>query len=68
MAFPVKDWKNLPDESTPINATAIEDLETRLSGYTDTRVNPVESGATDLAAAAAINMPPLVALGAETTP
>lgn len=33
--FTIKDWRNKPDQSTPTNAAAYEDLETRLSGYTD---------------------------------
>lgn len=36
MTFTNKDWKDLPDQSTPLSATAIEDLEMRLSGYSDT--------------------------------
>jgi hypothetical protein len=35
MAFSVKDWKDDPDHTTPLTAAAIEDLETRLSTYTD---------------------------------
>jgi hypothetical protein len=35
MAFPVKDHKNRPDASTPINADSLKDMETRLSSYTD---------------------------------
>lgn len=35
MAFTPKDWKDYPDTTTPITAAAIEDLETRLSAYTD---------------------------------
>jgi hypothetical protein len=37
MAFTPKDWRDLPDTSTPLSAVAIEDVETRLSGYTDAR-------------------------------
>lgn len=33
--FGVKDWKNDPDHTTPLSAAAMEDLETRLSNYTD---------------------------------
>lgn len=36
MSFSVKDWKDDPDTSTPLSAAALEDMETRLSGYTDT--------------------------------
>jgi hypothetical protein len=35
MPFTVKDWKDSPDSSTPISAVALEDMETRLSAYTD---------------------------------
>lgn len=35
MAFVVKQWKDLPDQSTPISAVALKDLETRLSSYAD---------------------------------
>ena len=35
MAFTPKDWKDSPDASTPITAVALEDLETRLSDYSD---------------------------------
>jgi hypothetical protein len=35
--FTVKDWRDFPDTSTPITAIALEDMETRLSAYTDTR-------------------------------
>jgi hypothetical protein len=31
MAFTVKDWRDAPDTSTPINAAALEDMETRLA-------------------------------------
>lgn len=36
MPFDVKNWENAPSVATPISASALEDLETRLSGYTDT--------------------------------
>jgi hypothetical protein len=35
MPFTPKDWRDYPDTTTPINAAALEDMETRLSGYTD---------------------------------
>lgn len=35
MAFTPKDWKDSPDTSTPLEAAALEDLETRLSDYSD---------------------------------
>lgn len=40
MAFTPKDWKNSPDTSTPISAEALEDIEIRLSGYTDSVALP----------------------------
>lgn len=38
MAFTVKDWKDYPDTTTPINAAALEDVEDRLSDYTDSEI------------------------------
>lgn len=38
MAFAVKDWKDFPDTSTPLNAVALEDMESRLGAYTDAQV------------------------------
>ncbi len=44
MPFTPKDWRNANtvtgggDTSTPLDAAALEDMETRLSAYTDTRV------------------------------
>lgn len=35
MPFPVKQWKNLPDQSTPISAEGLKDLESRLGAYAD---------------------------------
>lgn len=35
MPFVPKDWRNSPDASTPLSAEALENLETRLSAYTD---------------------------------
>jgi hypothetical protein len=43
MAYTVKDWRNEPDHSTPINAPALEDMETRLSAYTDGQVSALNS-------------------------
>jgi hypothetical protein len=45
MAFTVKNWKNgtgNPGGDTPINEAAMEDQETRLSGYTDSRLTFVK--------------------------
>jgi hypothetical protein len=38
MAFEIKDWKDDPDPTTPLSAAALEDLESRLSTYTDEQV------------------------------
>jgi hypothetical protein len=35
MPFQPKDWKNEPDEDTPLSAAALEDLEDRLTAYSD---------------------------------
>jgi hypothetical protein len=32
----VKDWRDSPDSTTPLSATALEDLETRMGAYADT--------------------------------
>lgn len=40
-----KDWKDLPDRTTPLSAAAIEDLETRLGAYADTKIPATEKGA-----------------------
>lgn len=37
MAFNRKNWQNKPIQTTPINAEAMEDMEERLSDYTDLR-------------------------------
>ena len=47
MTFPTKDWKNDPDTSTPLSAEALEDMESRLGAYTDTRANAAQSAAED---------------------
>lgn len=39
MTFPVKDWRDLPEETTPIDAAALEDVEGRLAGYAETVAN-----------------------------
>lgn len=33
MTFTPKDWRDLPEESTPIDAAGLEDLETRLAAF-----------------------------------
>lgn len=38
MAFTPKDWQDSPTATTPISAAALEDMETRLSAYTDAAV------------------------------
>lgn len=35
MPYIVKDWKDYPNSTTPLNAAALEDLELRLSNYAD---------------------------------
>jgi hypothetical protein len=39
--FTVKDWRDFPDTSTPITAVALEDMEDRLSDYSDYQGGPV---------------------------
>lgn len=38
MTFAKKDWKDSPNTSTPLSAAALEDLETRVTDYTDQQV------------------------------
>ncbi len=38
MAFNIKDWQDAPSLSTPVTAASLEDMETRLSEYTDSEV------------------------------
>ena len=47
MAFTVKNWQDSPSTATPITAAALEDMEGRLSAYTDTTPGP--TGATGAA-------------------
>lgn len=35
MSFTPKDWKDLPDVTTPLSAAALEDLEVRVTDYAD---------------------------------
>lgn len=35
MSFVPKDWKDFPNTTTPITAAALEDLETRVTDYSD---------------------------------
>jgi hypothetical protein len=44
VVFVPKDWRDLPDHSTPINAVALEGIEQRLSTYTDVSVAAVPAG------------------------
>lgn len=51
MPFTVKNWEDSPSTATPIDAAALEDLEDRLSDYTDQRtkataITPGSSGTT----------------------
>ena len=32
-SFTIKDWQDSPSTATPLSATALEDMETRLSAY-----------------------------------
>lgn len=43
MAFTPKDWKDAPDGSTPLSASALENMETRLSAYTDSEIASLEA-------------------------
>jgi hypothetical protein len=38
MPFPIKDWRDFPNTTTPITAAALEDLEARLSAYTEAAI------------------------------
>lgn len=38
MPFTPKDWKDAPDGSTPLSAAALEDLETRVTNYTNQEI------------------------------
>lgn len=44
MAFTPKNWQDTPSVATPITALAIEDIEIRLSDYTDDLLVPVTGG------------------------
>lgn len=50
MSFTPKDWKDSPDATTPISASALEDLETRVTGYADTVAAAVSAALTALTA------------------
>lgn len=52
MPFNPRDWKNAPSRTTPINAPGLEDLEKRLSDYTD-EVASTQASAASLAAVSA---------------
>lgn len=39
MSFTPKVWEDSPNTTTPLDAAAMDDLETRLSGYTDTALS-----------------------------
>jgi hypothetical protein len=60
MAFTPKDWKDLPEVTTPLSAAALEDMETRLAAYTDTvmaaEVATRAAGDTSTASTAATNL------------
>jgi hypothetical protein len=44
MGFDVKDWQNSPSTATPLSAAAIEDVEQRLSDYTDDQRDAILGG------------------------
>lgn len=49
MTFTVKDWKDYPpSEETPIDATALEDLERRLSDYADAQISALTNRVAEL--------------------
>jgi hypothetical protein len=60
VAFAPKNWRDFPDITTPITAEALEDVETRLSDYTDDSL-------TALRANLAINVKDYGAVGDGTT-
>lgn len=65
MPFTPKDWKNLPDVTTPLSAAALEDMEGRVAGYTDARETQIRS---DIGAAyAAADAATLASANANTT-
>ena len=43
MSFSPKAWQNAPDTSTPINAAALIDMETRLSAYIDSGTSHIKA-------------------------
>ena len=47
MTFSVKQWQNRPSTNTPIDAAALEDMETRLSAYTDTNNITIQRAGSD---------------------
>lgn len=47
MAFTPKNWQNSPSAATPLSAEAMEDLEVRVTDYTDTQVQPLASSTVD---------------------
>lgn len=54
MSFTPKSWYDLPLTTTPLDAAALADLETRLSAYTESRVGagfPAVASATTIALA-----------------
>lgn len=43
MAFTPKDWKDYPDTTTPITSAALENLETRVTDYTDDEIAALDA-------------------------
>lgn len=60
MTFTPKDWRDDPDATTPLSAAALENLETRLSDYTDTTVTAHTGDTSAAHAASAVSVSPAV--------
>lgn len=49
MAFTPKDWRDLPDVTTPLSASALEDMEIRVTDYADDVASEAQSNAENYA-------------------
>lgn len=47
MPFTPKDWKDYPNITTPIDAVALENIESRLSTYTDEQITALNANLED---------------------
>lgn len=47
MAFTPKDWRDSPDTTTPLDAAALEDLETRVTNYVNPHASTHADGGSD---------------------